>query len=75
MDGLIVKVPFPLHPVRPLAVQEPVIVPPLTAPFRVSTLFVLGKMVVMVIPKVPATLPLEFPLRVNEPVSEYWFDV
>ena len=71
-SGWNVKVPLPLHPVRPLAVQVPVIVPPLTAPLRVSTLFVVGKKVVMVIPKVPVTLPFKFPLRVKEPVSEYW---
>jgi hypothetical protein len=53
----------------------PVIVLPLTVPLRVSTLFELGKSVVMVMPKVPVTLPFEFPLRVKEPDSEYWFDV
>ena len=40
-----------MHPVKPLAVQLPVIVLPLTVPLRVSTLFVLGKIVVMAIPK------------------------
>lgn len=29
----------------------------------------------MVIPNVPVILPLKFPLRVKEPVSEYWVAV
>jgi hypothetical protein len=31
-----------------------------------------GNVVLMIIPNVPVTLPLRFPLRVNDPVSEYW---
>jgi hypothetical protein len=66
-----VKVPFPLHPVRPVRVQVPEMVLPFTVPWRVRTLFVAaGNIVVMVIPNVPITLPLRLPLRVKVPVSE-----
>jgi hypothetical protein len=74
IGGPILKVPFPLHPDRPVALQVPEIELPFTVPVRVRTLFVPpGNVVVMVIPNTPITLPLEFPLRLNEPVSEYWF--
>jgi hypothetical protein len=70
-----VKVPLPLHPDRPVRVQLPEIVFPFTLPWRVRTLFVaLGNNVLMVMPKVPMTLPLEFPLRLKVPVSEVGYD-
>ena len=68
--GPIVNVPCPLHP-PPVRVQFPEIVLPLTVPFiKLRTLLVVPLVPLMVIPNVPCTLPLKFPLRVNEPVSD-----
>jgi hypothetical protein len=68
-DLLMVKFPFPLHPVVPLRVHVPVIVLPFTAPCRASWLFVpVEDAVEMFIPNDPLTLPLKVPLRPNEPV-------
>ena len=65
------KLPLPVHPVPPVKVHVPEIVPPFTVPWRVSRLLVgAGNNVVTVIPNVPLTLPLELPLRPKLPVSE-----
>ena len=57
--------PFPLHP-PPESVQLPEIVLPVTFPVKLRTLLVVP---VIVIPNVPCTLPLKFPVRPNEPIS------
>jgi hypothetical protein len=70
MDGVSVKVPFPLQPPVLLAVQVPDIVLPFTVPLRVSIgPFMFG--VAITIPNVPIILPLEFPVRLNDPLSPY----
>lgn len=64
-----VKVPLPVHPVAPVRVQVPVIVPPVTAPCNVNTLLGEREVVVIVNPNWPVTFPLKSPDRANEPVS------
>lgn len=68
------KLPLPLHPVAPVSVHVPEMVLPATLPWRVSTFFVPVDIVVIIIPNVPATLPLKLPLRLNEPVCEVCSD-
>jgi len=65
---VIVKLPEPVQPVPPVRVHVPVIVLPFTVPDRASVLPA-GVTDCTVIPNLPATFPLKFPLRVNEPVS------
>ena len=63
------NVPVPLQPVMPVSTQFPEIVPPLTVPCSVSTLFAPpANIVEMVIWNVPITLPLKFALNANDPV-------
>jgi hypothetical protein len=69
----IVKFPFPLHPVKPVSIQVPEMVLPFTVPWSVSTLLVApGNIVVMVISKVPVTLPLKLPIKPKVAVSVVW---
>src|SRR5579864_4974889 len=63
-----VKVPLPLQPV-PVSDQVPVMVFPFAVPFKVS-MEPAGEADCAVKPKLPFTLPLKLPLRVNDPLSE-----
>ena len=65
---VIVNVPDPVQPLLPVRVHVPVMVLPLTAPDKVKALPV-GVDDCTVIPNLPLTLPLKFPLNVNEPLS------
>jgi hypothetical protein len=65
---VIVKLPVPLQPV-PLSVQVPVMVLPFAVPFMVRVAPD-GVADCTLKPKLPFTLPLKLPLRVNDPVSE-----
>jgi hypothetical protein len=63
-----VNVPLVAQLVVPDAVQLPLIVPPLTVPFRVSVSLE-GAPDDRASWKLPLTLPLKFPLKTNEAVS------
>jgi hypothetical protein len=65
---VIVKLPDPVQSTLPVNDQCPVIVAPFTVPVRVNTL-PLGFPDVTVIPKVPCTFPLKFPVRPKVPVA------
>lgn len=62
------KLPLPVQLVPPLNVQLPVMVLPLTTPDKVRVLPP-GDPDCTFNPNLPATLPLKFPLRANEPLS------
>jgi hypothetical protein len=64
---VIVKVPVPEQPV-PVMVQVPVMVFPFAVPVRL-TILPAGFPEFTVNPKVPFTLPLVFPVRVNVPAA------
>lgn len=65
---VMVKLPDPAQPELPVRVHVPVIVFPVTAPVRAKVLPV-GVEDCTVIPNLPLTLPLKFPLNVNDPLS------
>lgn len=63
-----VNVPCPVHDGLPVSDQVPEMVFPLTVPDSVR-LLPPGDPETTFIPKLPATLPLKFPLRANVPLS------
>lgn len=65
---VMVKLPDPVQPELPVRVHVPVIVFPVTAPVRAKVLPV-GVEDCTIIPNLPLTLPLKFPLNVNDPLS------
>src|SRR5579864_2485742 len=65
---VIVKLPDPLQFPTPVNCHFPLIVLPFTVPVSVST-FPLGAPDLIVMPNVPFTVPLRFPVSPNVPVS------